>query len=606
MAQQRFHHRHLPTLTRWTTVVSWKMSHLFFPTIIHFLTDKYHGRTHHLVVDTIYSVITVVFIAVNIGLGAWFYLYFTPAQLDVRVFTTTHVESGQEMPIAFQYLSPNRAVQDAEIGVLLPPGFIRADNGTREPITFTLGDLERFDTGVVELQGTVFGSVGTDYEIRAITSYTSLGRRHFETTVHQFTVTDSPFNVTVELPDVVAFGTPVTATVRYTNNSDVDRTNVKLHFELPQYFTVNDVSSETQQYYFDSTTSTVQIPDVPAHTEGSIAMNGTFVTPSTADTIGDQQQVFAVEAESSGRTAEADILDVFTHGTVYASVDVITPRIEATIDGDDVLNFGETVHVTVTVTNIGDRPLQQVTPTATVEGSPALISNASATDENENTTTTDGDTLTFPTIATLDAGTSHTYTVTIPTTVVNGEQLTTTLHITGTAFSPDINTTLTIPEQEWETKYNSQVELSTDVLYTTEEGEQIGYGPYPPQPWEVTAMRVILSVRNNNNPLSNVRIRTVMPSQSEWSNIASVSAGTSIEYNNTTREVEWVIPKLDPQQTAYGAQFEIRFTPNHLQVGLQPHLLEPAAISAADAFTGTILSQTAPAVLLPVPVATAD
>src|SRR3990167_6601620 len=100
MAQQRFHHRHLPTLTRWTTAVSWKLSHLFFPTIIHFLTDKYHGRTHHLVVDTIYMVVTFVFIAANLGLGVWFYLYFTPAQLDVRVFTSTHVESGQGMPIA--------------------------------------------------------------------------------------------------------------------------------------------------------------------------------------------------------------------------------------------------------------------------------------------------------------------------------------------------------------------------------------------------------------------------------------------------------------------------------------------------------------------------
>ena len=81
---------------------------------------------------------------------------------------------------------------------------------------------------------------------------------------------------------------------------------------------------------------------------------------------------------------------------------------------------------------------------------------------------------------------------------------------------------------------------------------------------------------------------------------------SDLNYNSSTREIEWTIPSLNPQQTAYGAQFEIRFTPNHLQVGLRPHLLESAAITAKDAFTGVELSQTAPAVLLPVAVVASE
>lgn len=602
MAQQRFHHRHLPTLTRWIKATSWKFGHLFFPTIIHFLTDKYHGRTHHLIVDTIYSVIVALFVATNIGLGVWFYLYFTPAELDVRVFTNTQVVSGQSIPIAVQYLSPNRYVQDAEVTILLPPGFERDQGGGHEPYKYVLGDVNRFDAGVVELKGRVFGSVGTSYDIRAVVSYTSYGRRHFETKTHRFTVTDSPLDIQIEIPPVVAFDTPVEIKLHYNNGGDVDDTNVQLQLQLPAFFEVKNVNTEHQQLQYFPSTQIVQLPDIPAHTQGSLIIAGTFVTPTDQGDVGDQEQVFGVEAVASVRTPTTAQEELFAHGKVYSTVAVITPRIETTIDGDDVLNFGETLHTTVILKNISDRPLKNITPTATIEGAPARFSGATATDANGATTHVDGDTLTFPTIATLDPNATTTFTVAVPTAVVAGEQLSTTLNVSGTAFSPDINTTVTIPEQTWTTKYNSHVELSTDVLYTTADGEEIGYGPYPPEPWEVTAMRVIMSVRNNNNPLSTVRIRATLPSQVEWSNFASVSAGTSLDYNEQTREITWTIPTLEPQQTAYGAQFEIRFTPNHLQVGTQPHLLEPATITAQDAFTNTSLTQAVGAVLLPVAV----
>lgn len=599
----------MPTLTRATKATAWKSAHLFFPTIIHVLTDKYERRHHHLIIDTVYSVITFVLIGANIGLAVWFYLYLSPAQVDTRVFTTSHISSGEEMSVAVSYYNPHRNIDDVKVDVFLPAGFISEDEQQRGPIHFEIGDLEEHNNGLVEFEGRVFGSIGETYDVRVVTSYTYLTRRQYETVVHRFTVSDASFDVEISFPPVVIYDVPVSGTVKYTNTSTIDRRSVELGLALPANFTLTSVYSGDQQLSVAvNGTHTIQVGPLAAGQSGALQIAGVFQRPAEGSLAGDIQSGIDVTATTTIFSITSQEEVTLFHGTNTAPVQIVAPRLTAQISGDTVVNFGQTIEAQVLVTNIGEHTVKDITVSASVSGEPVSMSiirmqhGQNGSTESASGTNTVNSILTSPMIKEIQPGQQATVTVTMPTREVSGENISSTLRITGEGFVPEVNATVPLEPVEMTTKYNSQVTLQGTALYFGPNDEQIGYGAYPPRPWEITSMRVILSVTNLNNNVSNVRIRTTLPSQVEWTGLYSVSAGTSLLYNAGDHSIEWVIPSLAPQQLAYGAQFEVLFTPNHLQIGQQPRLTNSMSISAADSFTASLLRQSAPAILVPVAV----
>jgi len=606
---KKFHHVHLPHFSRWALSFVWTFSHLFLPPVVHYLTDKYKDRYHHLIVDTIYAAVGFMLVAANIGLGIWFYLYLTPAQIDTRVFTTSEVRSGQEMSVAVSYLNPHRAIKDVTIDVFLPEGFVLADKEGASPVHYELGELIELDSGLVDFEGIVYGSLDETYDLRVVTSYTYLNRRQYETTVHRFTITDAAFTVAMNFPPVVIYNVPVDGVVTYANTSSLDQQNVNISLTLPQNFTLTSASRDQQQLAYNGSTQTLNIGSVPAGGSGTILLRGIFKPPTNGGTVGDQLSEFGISASTDIFNSTAKESVTLFHGTQRTPVEIVAPRVRASITGTDVVNFGESIVANVRIENIGTNEVQNIITTARVSGEPVNIErvrmqhSANGTVERVTGAEIDNDALHAPAIQLLQPGEATIVTVTIPSAVIAGEEIRSMLFITGDAYSPELNSTVPIEPAQFETKFNSQVEFSGKAIYYGPDNEQIGYGPYPPRPWEVTSMRVVLSVSNLNNPLSNVHIRTTLPGQVEWTNLYSVSAGTHLSYTESDRSLEWVIPSLSPQQQAYGAQFEVRLTPNHLQIGQTPQLTQGMTISAQDSFTESTLYQTASAVELPVPIA---
>jgi hypothetical protein len=440
----------------------------------------------------------------------------------------------------------------------------------------------------------VVGDVGSSYDARVVTSYTSYGRRQYIASTKSFSIIDTSFHVSVDFPEAATYNYPTPWTIHYKNDSVIDMEDVYFDLNVPDEFSVQTVTvNGATANYQDG--QPVRVGTVAAGTEGTVELTGIFRAPSDNTVIGDQEVAIDVLTHATILNHELSTRVPVSHGTSHASAMVIAPRVSATLTGDRAVAFGESIHATVTVTNTSEHPVDDIALYASTT-SPATVTGAYT--NGARGSVTDG-VLALPVIEHLEGGEQQSITITLPTQTSDVQQVSSRLSVSGAGFSPDVQSPVPVSEVTLDTNYESRIAVTAALLYTGPNGEQIGYGPYPPQADEVTAMRVVLRLQNINNPLSGVRVHTTLPSQVEWTGLQSVSTGTTLHWDATTRSVDWTIPDLDPQSQVYGAQFEVRFHPNSAQVGLRPHVANDIIASAYDRFTGTSLTTSAGAVVSP-------
>jgi len=599
--KQRFHHRHLPNFTRLTKFIWWKFSHLYFPIWIHFMTDKYEGRRHHLVVDIIYSVVTFILIAVNLAMGIWYYLYFVPADLELQIVTTSEVVSGEPMHVNVIYSNPGRDLKQATMDIYLPEGYIPGEQHNAHSLQHVeLGSLPSGSSGVVTISGVVFGDIGETYDVRIIADYQSAGRTFYEAATHHFSVLKSSFELGLELPKAVVYGEPVEGTLVLINHSIVPRKNILLTLSAPAGFRAAGIDAGDSEAALNVFTQQITIPSIAAGQELRIPLTGIFIQPTSDEVVlGDLETEVRISGTSGVESEIIDSARLFDDGGKSNVVSLILPRVVATLKSPVALNFGFPLSSTITVRNAGNSVMQQVALKVFATGSALVPSRATAAvvksgerEVSQSVTLNDGF-LVLPVIEELAVGESATITLSIPTTILTTQNVSASLRVTGSVFAPLVDETIAIPAASSVTKFNSRVELGVDTVYTTPGGEQLGYGPNPPRAWEVTAYRVVMTLRNVNNVIAGTRVTTQLPTQVEWTGENSVSAGTELTYDESTRTVTWKIPALPPQSDAYGAQFEVWLTPNHLQIGQIPAITLDTKAVTTDAFTGSAILMSA-------------
>lgn len=143
-----------------------------------------------------------------------------------------------------------------------------------------------------------------------------------------------------------------------------------------------------------------------------------------------------------------------------------------------------------------------------------------------------------------------------------------------------------------EDKFNSDLVLKSAARYYTQEGDQLGFGPLPPEVGETTRYWIFWSVDNNLNDTGSVSVSAVLPPNVSWTGKMSVTLG-ELNYDSTRRTVNWKVGEVEhysgedwPKQ---GAAFELALTPTAGQIGSEPTLLNQIKIFGEDKFTGEFL-----------------
>ena len=151
---------------------------------------------------------------------------------------------------------------------------------------------------------------------------------------------------------------------------------------------------------------------------------------------------------------------------------------------------------------------------------------------------------------------------------------------------------ITIDGNSVETKFNSEIILSTEARYHDLAGKVVGTGPLPPKIGEKTTYRIYLNLANRTNDVTGGRLEIILGDIAEWTGIKSVSVG-DLKYEGG--KVIWDIGRIPANTGQFTenlkANFELSITPRVADKGKTVELVKSMSFTGSDDFTDGKLSK---------------
>ncbi|MBI2416182.1 MAG: DUF11 domain-containing protein [Candidatus Kerfeldbacteria bacterium] len=545
--------------------VTKKTGHILFPYVWHYYTDTYSGRFHHLIVDSVLSLIILSLIAINVAIAGALFLLSIPPQVTVTGSVPTVIISGEPLLLTIQYDNQRKTVANFTGEVITPPGF----NATT-PTNWQQPQLHQGEQGTIEVGGRFIGQPNAHYRFIILYGFDYYGQ-HYSTIIPvDFVVAMSSFEVVPEVTGTILNNEEFQWAIHYSNSSALPRQRACITVTLPGAFVLTQSSQplrDGQRFAFD---------DLPARATGTITVAGSF-----HNAIGEGKQVIGVTAMDDCTTTPITQLAVST------PIEVLTPRLQLQASGPTVVNVGAAVTYYQTYTNSGDAVLENVVVTTQLADTAERIQRISSADGSVAGTTISW---VNPQLA---PGEHRQVSFTVYTNpALREKNAEYSFSSRATATIADVGVVTYAPSIRYATKFNSTLNFVGVERYTATSGEQLGYGPYPLEADTITALRVFWEMRDFTNDLSNVTIQTTLPSQVEWTGLSAVTAGGAMTYDSASRTVTWHTSTVPSFSHAQGGSFEVRLRPNTLQVGKTINVTNETVFSARDSFTGVVLQRT--------------
>lgn len=572
--------------------LGWRILHLFFPTVIHYLTDKYQNKHHHLVVDTFYATLAIVLITINVALGIWWGKIFTPVDVSVGVELPENIQANSALSFDVILQNGEEEVEDLTVLVEFPSGLEPTNQenldhliGSNEHLLeIPVGHLAKHELRTITIPAWYFGDVGRQQKIRTFVTYKHFQHEWEVTHGASFTAESSTLTFTTQLPEQVLNNQNFDWEISYHNTSDQPIQQLIFDLTIPADLSIQTV--EGGEYV--SAEQQISLSNVAADTTGVVKLTSAF--HETFDS-NKQISVSAFIPNHSG--------SIFLQGGQDVGADALRPSISITVTPNrTAVNLGETIYYTIELKNVGDADLSDFVVTAYLDGEAFNLSGAYGKGAARS-----GSTLTWTLDQTIAPGVAQLLTFSVPTkTSLTDHNLSVRVDVSAQAIISEIEVKTISQVATSEVKFNSNMTLTTSALYQGPSGEQFGYGPWPVKANQITAVRVFWSIKNVNNQVNQTVVSTTLPSQVEWTGNSSVSYGSGLSYDESTRTVSWLVGSLPADGRTLGVSFEVRVLPNSLQVGKQIRLTNETTLSGVDSFTGVQLTRRALPVLTPDPV----
>jgi hypothetical protein len=543
---------------------------------------RYHGVYQHakqlFVFDLFLLVLAIGMLITSVVLFIW-----KPGLQDQINLTISlgnaRIKSGEQVDVTITFENHSKyALEDAVLGVRFPPGFVldRAadkNSGLTAQNTFDIKKLPPGGNGNIVLHGQLWTTPGHDERFIASLVYTPENSKNREQKFGA-SIIALPESVLVgelKIATSTFAGTPLAYSYSLTNSSDQTITNV---FVRKNWREATDESESA----------------IPLEPHSSKTISGFL--PSRA-----QANVYTYAATP----------EVLVNGTYIAQqksvqqVEVVLPTITSRakiIDPAAYVDGGQTLPVEVEWQNTSKYTLDNLK--LELRFTPGVVDLVATAREN-NFKLQNGlliiDSSSRTALANGKPGSSDRFSIIVHllplfNTHVENANLEVTPVITG-GLSNVPGQTFSQNGEVVKIPLATQLKLTVEPRYYTDDGDQLGRGPLPPQVGQTTKYWVLARASNTTNAVRDVRFNAILPSGVSFTGKQSVTIGQPITYSDADHSLRWAYNEL-PANSQTGLYFEVAVTPVGGQVGSPLQLVRSIKFTATDERVNKTINLTAP------------
>ncbi len=549
-------------------------------------------------------IVSIIFCVLAVSAGAYIFLhganFISANNIAIAMNGPVSISAGSPLSLDITVTNKNNvALQTADLAVNFPAGTTDPTDTTKSLQQFqeTLGDIAPGASVTKTVDAVIFGEENLQKQITATVTYGIKGSSAVFTKTESYDVliNSSPATLSVSSLKEVTSGQSLDMTVDFKSNSASVLKSVLVRAAYPfgYAFTSSSVAPKSGNNVW-------VLGDVPAGGHRSFVIHGTL--------SGEDSDIrafhFSAGAQNPGSPSEIGTPYAETEQDIAIQKSFISLALGFDNDSsarDYTPQTGRPVEVSIPWQNNLPEPLSNMIVTAHLSGSAYDSSQVSASGGYFRSATNDivWSQQTDPELATVAAGGSGTLSFSV-TPAVNASSGTQTVN-------PELTVSVSATvDRAQETgvsgqtgavsrniKLSSNISLSGRVVRTI--GPFVNSGFMPPKVDQKTTYTVVWTVDNTSNAASGAQVIATLPPYVTWLGQTSPST-ENVSYDQPSGTITWNVGAVPTYTNGTSGRreldFQISLQPSLNQAGTVPTIVNQAALTATDQFTGASLSDT--------------
>ncbi len=560
----------------------------FISSPIHYLEMHYKKRYHLNFVHArkLFLFDTVLLFSMIVLLvGTIFWWTYDPTVTDLVYIS---IEPSHERILSGEYTTyninyhndSNTTLTSPTLEITLPRDFI-IDKVVPEKefdfdtYTFSLKDIKPAYTGEFSISGWFYGTPHLENPLLASVSYTQEGRKKQEKKVspHISILRGSVLEMNTNLAEKITNNMSLPATFNVINNGDIDLNGIEIPLIFPIGVTISEIevskgTIENNTWFIDKLT-----PEESTELSGAIHVN-----------LPKKQESIEINITPTVLVNERNV----SQETLSHKFEIAYPHLDVKTSWEnDFTQPNEVQKLIMSITNDSNVSLSDLT--INIPLPPEIVDINKFVNLNGGILSNNTVTLSRKNLLNLSQINSNgsadiSLFVPIKYSPQGGTDINLSLSPTVSGYIPGLS------KAKYETNVNSpniaigtQVLFNTQLVYYTDEGDQLGRGPLPPEVDKETKYWAMIQIINTTSRIENLVFSATLPNYVSWTGKTSVTHGVDVAFNTPNRSVSWSMSDL-PTHTTTGIYFELAITPNSSQLGISPILLQNIHLSTQDAY----------------------
>ena len=519
---------------------------------------------------------------------------FSGEGVEVTVDGPPQIKSGETVVYTVNYKNGEKIpLGTASLQVRLPKELVpvkaEPSPDDNEQYSWQIGSLAPGKGGSVTITGVATAPVGKQLDLQAILTYrpADFNSEFQKVSTRAIGVADSVLQLGATGPAKVMPGDQVALDLSYVNTSDNEFKGVSFRAVYPAGFIPDTVDPPA----VDADKTEWNIDSIPAGVENHVKINGSFASDAKGP-MDFKSQIGFVDQNGNFELQKENVF----------STEVIEGQLVVNLilngkTGDQPVNFGDTLHYSITYRNTGSAVLEDAALTVELDSQPdparvilwdKLDDKQQGLRDNNRLTWAKEQVSSLGRIGPQEEGTID---FDVPVLAAPlADAASTDYRVTSWVEASVAKIDGDEVDRKSQTPpfsavFLSDSKLTSEARYFNADGIPIGTGPLPPVAGQATTYRVYWELTNALHELSDLKISAHLPDNASWTGKSDVDAG-DLKFDAANSKIIWTLNWLPLSIKDLKIDFDVALTPTPDQVDKTPTLVDATILEATDKATG--------------------